>query len=70
MRRADLDLEAALVTVEQQRQLSRTGTHLIGPPKTDAGRRTVSIPSALLDDPGRRVAAYARPATTATSSPA
>lgn len=61
MRRVDLDLDAALVTVEQQRQLSRTGAHLVGPPKTDAGRRTVSIPSQLLDDLGRHVEAYAQP---------
>ncbi len=61
VRRADLDLDAALVTVEQQRQLSRTGAHLIGPPKTEAGRRTVSIPSALIDDFRRHVDAFAQP---------
>lgn len=60
MRRADLDLAAALVTVEQQRQLSRNGAHLVGPPKTDAGRRTVSIPSALIDDLRCHVDAYAQ----------
>lgn len=61
MRQADLDLDAAHVTVEQQRQLSRNGVHLIGPPKTDAGRRTVSIPSALIDDLRCHVDAYAQP---------
>lgn len=61
MRRADLDLDAALVTVEQQRQLSRNGAHLVGPPKTDAGRRTVSIPSALIDDLRCHLDAYAQP---------
>ncbi len=60
MRRADLDLDAAVVTVEQQRQLSRNGEHLVGPPKTDAGRRTVSIPSALIDDLRCHVNAYAQ----------
>jgi integrase len=44
MRRADLDLDAAFATIERQRQLSRNGAHLVGPPKTDAGRRTMSIP--------------------------
>jgi integrase len=61
MRRADLDLDASLATVEQQRQLSRNGAHLVGPPKTDAGRRAVSIPSALIDDLRCHVDAYAQP---------
>ena len=61
MRRADLDLDAAHVTIEQQRQLSRNGAHLVGPPKTDAGRRTVSIPSALVGDLRCHVDAYAQP---------
>jgi len=61
LRRGDLDLDAALVTVERQRQLSRTGVHLVGPPKTDAGVRTVSIPTALIDDLRRHLDAYAQP---------
>ncbi len=61
MRRADLDLDAALVTVEQQRQLSRNGAQLVGPPKTDAGRRTVSIPPALIDDIRTHIDTYAQP---------
>lgn len=61
MRRADLDLNAALITVEQQRQLSRKGAHLIGPPKSEAGRRTVSIPAALIDDLRRHLDAFAQP---------
>lgn len=50
LRRRDLDFDAALVDIGQQRQLSRNGSQLVGPPKTDAGIRQVSIPSALLDD--------------------
>jgi integrase len=62
MRRQDLDLDAQLVTIEQQRQLSRNGTHLVGPPKTDAGRRVVAIPSALVDDLRHHLDRYAQPA--------
>lgn len=61
MRRADLDLDAALVTIEQQRQLSRNGAHLIGAPKSEAGLRTVSIPSALIEDLRLHVDGYAQP---------
>lgn len=61
LRRRDLDLEAALVSIDQQRQLSRKGKHLVGPPKTDAGVRVVAIPSALLDDLRLQLEEYAQP---------
>ncbi len=61
MRRRDLDLGAGIVCVDQQRQLSRNGTHLVGPPKTDAGRRAVSIPASLIDDLRRHVDHFAQP---------
>jgi integrase len=61
MRRRDLDLGAGIARVEQQRQLSRNGTHLVGPPKTDAGRRNVSIPTSLIDDLRRHVDHFAQP---------
>lgn len=61
LRRLDVDLGASLLTIVQQRQLSRNGSHLVGPPKTDAGHRTVVIPSALLDDLSRHLDVYAQP---------
>ena len=61
LRRRDLDLDAGVVCVDQQRQLSRNGTHLVGPPKTDAGRRAVSIPASLIDDLRHHVDHYAQP---------
>lgn len=60
LRRRDLDLDAALVDIGQQRQVSRNGSQLVGPPKTDAGLRQVSIPSALLDDLRLHVDEYAQ----------
>ena len=61
MRRRDLDLDAALVTIDQARQLSRRGDQQNGPPNTEAGRRSVTIPSAILDDLRRHVDRYAQP---------
>jgi integrase len=61
LRRRDLDLDTGVVCVDQQRQLSRNGTQLVGPPKTDAGRRTVSIPVSLLDDLRSHVERFAQP---------
>jgi integrase len=61
MRRRDLDLGAGIVCVDQQRQLSRNGTHIVGPPKTEAGRRVVSVPASLIDDLHRHVDHFAQP---------
>jgi hypothetical protein len=47
----------------QQRQLDRDGVHLVGPPKTDAGRRTLAIPAAPVDDLRGHLDAYAQPGT-------
>jgi uncharacterized protein YndB with AHSA1/START domain len=47
----------------QQRQLDRNGVHLVGPPKTDAGRRTLAIHAALVDDLRGHLDAYAQPGT-------
>ena len=45
-RRIDL-LHAELRVVEQYQQL-KSGAVIVGPPKTDAGRRTVAIPPAII----------------------
>ena len=47
--RAHVDLAQATVSVEVQRQQLSNGAHIIGPPKSDAGRRTVSIPAEGLE---------------------
>jgi integrase len=46
--RRHVDLKRQIVTVAIQRQQSAKGEELIGPPKTDAGRRPVTIPLAAL----------------------
>lgn len=45
LKRRHIDLRRGVVKVETQRQQLADGAHLIGPPKSDAGRRTVSIPA-------------------------
>ena len=60
LRRCDVDLEGRAIAVVQQRQLDAEGTHLVGPPKTDAGRRTIAIPAAVVDDLGRHLELYAQ----------
>jgi integrase len=44
LRREHIDLEHGTVSVEVQRQQLASGEHIVGPPKSDAGRRTVALP--------------------------
>ncbi len=48
--RRDVDLLHRTVDVHRQRQDLRGGGQLVGPPKTEAGRRTVALPSGLVPD--------------------
>lgn len=48
MTRGSVDLEEGTITVTGQIQELARGGHFHGPPKSDAGRRTVSLPPALL----------------------
>ena len=48
LRRMDVDLLHRTIEVRVQRQESRTGEQLIGPPKTAAGRRTLAMPEEVL----------------------
>jgi integrase len=57
--RVDL-LHRKLVVVEQLQQL-KDGTTVVGPPKSDAGRRTVAIPEAIIDDLERHLARFGAP---------
>jgi integrase len=61
LRRCDLELDSRQLTVAQQRQLDRHGVHLVGPPKTDAGRRTITIPAAIVPDLRAHLLKYAQP---------
>ncbi len=61
LRRGDVDLDGHEIAIAQQRQLDRSGTHLVGPPKTDAGRRTLAIPATLVDELRDHLDSYAQP---------
>jgi integrase len=59
--RIDL-LHRRLMVVEQLQQL-KDGTTVVGPPKSDAGLRTVSIPNAIIPDLERHLARFGSPGT-------
>jgi integrase len=48
--RRDVDLLHRTVDVRRQRQDLRGGGQLVGPPKTEAGRRTVALPAGLVPE--------------------
>lgn len=48
LRRRDFDLLHATVQISRSRTFTRDGTSIIKPPKTAAGRRTLSIPSNII----------------------
>ena len=48
--RRDIDLLHRTVEVRRQRQDLRGGGQLVAPPKTEAGRRTVALPAALVPE--------------------
>lgn len=60
LHRGDIDLERNEIAIVRQRQLDRHGTHLVGPPKTDAGRRTLAIPASLIPEIEAHLHAYAQ----------
>ncbi len=59
--RRRVDLLHKTVTVAEQRQQLRDGTVIVGPPKTDAGRRTISLPDPLVDEIEAHLACFAQP---------
>lgn len=59
--RRDLDLLHRTVTVRLQRQESKGGGHLVGPPKTDAGRRTLVLPATVVPDIEAHLDAWVAP---------
>lgn len=59
--RADVDVLHRTVSVRQQRQETKRGEMLVGPPKTAAGRRVLAIPSELLPDLERHLDTWAAP---------
>ena len=70
LRQRNLDLLHRTVSVVEQYQQLGDGTLVLGPPKTDAGRRVVAIPAALIPDLETHLATWATPGPTTSSSPA
>lgn len=60
LHRGDIDLERNEIAIVRQRQLDRHGAHLVGPPKTDAGRRTLAIPASLTPEIQAHLDTYAQ----------
>lgn len=50
LRRRDVDMLHRLIDVQAQRQESKAGRQLVGPPKSEAGRRTLAIPTEIVPD--------------------
>ena len=61
LRRGDVDLDRREIAIVRQRQLDRHGNHLVGPPKSDAGRRVLTIPASLVADLRSHLDAFAQP---------
>lgn len=49
LRRRDVDLRHATIRIEQSRTVTMHGKSLVKAPKTQAGRRTIAVPEALIE---------------------
>ncbi len=61
LRQVNLDLLHRTVAVVEQYQQLGDGTLVLGPPKTDAGRRIVAIPAVIVPDLEAHLAEWATP---------
>jgi integrase len=61
LRRRHLDLLHRTVKVVEQYQELADGTLVLGPPKTDAGLRTVAVPSVIIPDLEAHLAEWSAP---------
>ncbi len=61
LKRSRVDLLHKTVQVVEQYQELSSGQLVLGPPKTDAGRRTVAIPDVLIPDLEAQLATYSAP---------
>lgn len=59
--RRRVDLLHKTVSVAEQRQQLRDGTLILGPPKTNAGRRAFALPDPLIPELERHLAAFGQP---------
>jgi integrase len=59
--RGRIDLLHKTVTVAEQRQQLRDGTLTVGPPKTAAGHRTLSLPEPIIPELEAHLASFGQP---------
>lgn len=52
-----VDLDRAAIRIVEQTLVLRDGTHLTGPPKTDAGIRVIALPEAVVEELRKHLAA-------------
>ena len=58
LRRSDVDLLHGSIRIERTFHQLRDGSLIIGPPKTDAGRRTIHYPPTLADAVAEHLSSY------------
>jgi integrase len=61
LRRSDIDIPARTVRISRQLSEQRGGGFAFGPPKSDAGQRTVAIPEVITADLASHIVTYAAP---------
>jgi integrase len=61
LRRSDIDCQARTVRISRQLSEQRGGGFAFGPPKSDAGHRTVAIPSLITPDLASHIVTFAAP---------
>jgi integrase len=59
LRRSDIDIQARTVRVVRQLSEQRGGGFVFGPPKSDAGQRTVAIPDVITPDLAAHIMSHA-----------
>ncbi len=62
LRRRHVDLTRGVVTIEVQRQQLAHGEQIVGPPKSEAGRRTVALPPQAIVAPQSHLDQWTGPA--------
>ena len=61
LRRSDIEIQARTVRISRQLREQRGGGFAFGPPKSDAGQRTVAIPEVITADLASHIVTYAAP---------
>ena len=61
LRREHVEVESRSLLVEQQRQQLADGAHIVGPPKSEAGRRVVALPKEAFEPLVEHLARFVDP---------